>query len=241
MTHQPIILFDFDGVIITQKALEYTASIFLKKSFYNWKNIENLRLIDLARMFEEADSKNRIKALLRVNKVYKKYIPSLWKRCLFFIKFRKTYPKYEIYDTLRPNLEFVLTKFQEGDFILGIVSNTSRSRLNYFTEKFDLTKYFSVFISRDDTPFRKPDAYPIYAALKRIKKNLNISIDKTNVYYVGDLPPDIECAKNAEIKSIAILSGHGSRKSLENSNPTFIIKDMKDILEIQPFKKFLLD
>ena len=58
MSHQPIILFDFDGIIITQKSLEYTASFFLKKRFYNWKNIENLRLIDFARIFEEADSKN---------------------------------------------------------------------------------------------------------------------------------------------------------------------------------------
>ncbi|KKK51440.1 hypothetical protein LCGC14_3114930, partial [marine sediment metagenome] len=61
MSSQPIILFDFDGVIITQKSLEYTASIFRKKKFYRWKSIENLRLIDFARMFEEADSKNKLK------------------------------------------------------------------------------------------------------------------------------------------------------------------------------------
>jgi HAD superfamily hydrolase (TIGR01549 family) len=241
MSHQPIILFDFDGIIITQKALEYTASIFLKKSFYSWRNIENLRLIDLARMFEEADSKNRIKALLRIIKVYKQFIPSLWKRILFFIKFRKAYPKYEKYETLKPDLEEVLIKFKEHNFILGIVSNTSKNRLNHFNEKFNLTKYFSVFISRDDTPYRKPNAYPIYAALKLVKKNFNISIENINVFYVGDLPHDIQCAKNAEVNSIALLSGHGSKDSLENSNPTFILKDIKDILEIESFKKFLLD
>lgn len=241
MSHQPIILFDFDGIIITQKALEYTASIFLKKSFYSWRNIENLRLIDLARMFEEADSKNRIKALLRIIKVYKQFIPSLWKRILFFIKFRKAYPKYEKYETLKPDLEEVLIKFKEHNFILGIVSNTSKNRLNHFNEKFNLTKYFSVFISRDDTPYRKPNAYPIYAALKLVKKNFNISIENINVFYVGDLPHDIQCAKNAGVKSIALLSGHGSKDDLENSNPSFIIKDLKDLLEIESFKKFLLD
>jgi HAD superfamily hydrolase (TIGR01549 family) len=241
MSHQPIVLFDFDGIIITQKALEYTASIFLKKSFYNWRNIENLRLIDLARMFEEADSKNRIKALLRIIKVYKQFIPSLWKRILFFIKFRRTYPKYEKYETLKSNLEEVLIKLKEHNIILGIVSNTSRNRLDLFIEKFNLTKYFSVFISRDDTPYRKPNAYPIYAALRIIKKKFNISIENINVYYVGDLPHDIQCAKNAEVNSIALLSGHGSKDSLENSNPSFIIKDLKDLLEIELFKKFLLD
>lgn len=241
MSHQPIVLFDFDGVIITQKSLEYAASVFLKKSFYNWRITENLRLIDFARMFEEADSKNRVKALLRIIKIYKQYIPRLWKRVLFFMKFRSTYPKYEKYESLKPNLEDVLIKLKENKFILGIVSNTSGNRLDHFIEKFNLNQYFSVFISRDDTPYRKPNAYPIYAALKEIKQNFELSINKNNVFYVGDLPHDVQSAKNAEVNSIALLSGHGTRESLEDSNPSFLLKDIKDILEIGPFKKFLLD
>ena len=241
MSHQPIILFDFDGIIITQKSLEYTASFFLKKRFYNWQNIENLRLIDFARIFEEADSKNRIKALLKIVKIYKRYIPRLWKRLLFFIKFRHAYPKYEEYETLKPNLEKVLRKLKGKNFILGIVSNTRRERMNQFIKKFNLDKFFSVFISRDDTPYRKPDPYPIYAALKVIKKEFKISIQKERVFYIGDLPHDIKCAKNAGVNSIASLSGHGTEKSLSNSHPTFLIQDIKEILEIEPFKKFLLD
>lgn len=241
MSHQPIILFDFDGIIITQKSLEYTALKFLKTSFYNWRNVENLRLIDLARIFEEADSKNRIKALLKIIKIYKRYIPSLWKRVLFFIKFRRTYPKFEIYEKLKPNLEEVLKKLKSKNFILGIVSNTRGVRMNRFIEKFNLKRFFSVFISRSDTPFRKPDPYPIYAALKVIKKDFKISIQKERVFYIGDLPHDIQCAKNAEVNSIASLSGHGTEKSLRNSRPTFLIQDIKEILELEPFKKFLLD
>jgi HAD superfamily hydrolase (TIGR01549 family) len=241
MSHQPIILFDFDGIIITQKSLEYTASLFLKKRFYNWKNTENLRLIDFARIFEEADSKNRIKALIKIIKIYKRYIPSLWKRLLFFVKFRRTYPKYEVYETLKPNLEEALSKLKKSNFILGVVSNTRRERMNRFIEKFSLDNFFSVFISRDDTQYRKPNPIPIYAALNLIKKKFKISIGKEDVYYIGDLPHDIQCAKNAEINSIALLSGHGTKKGLNNSNPTFLIQDIKDILEIEPFKKFLLD
>ena len=241
MSHQPIILFDFDGIIITQKSLEYTAAFFLKKRFYKWKNIENLRLIDFARIFEEADSKNRIKALLKIIKIYKNYIPRLWKRLLFFIKFQRSYPRYEAYETLKPNLEEVLINLKEGNFILGIVSNTRRKRIRTFVQKYNLDRFFSVFISRDDTPYRKPNPYPIYAALKVIKKDFKISIRKEQVFYIGDLPHDIQCAKNAGINSIALLSGHGTKESLNNSHPTFLIQDIKEILEIEPFKKFLLD
>ncbi len=241
MSHQPIILFDFDGIIITQKSLEYTALKFLKTPFYRWRNVENLRLIDFARIFEEADSKNRIKALLKIIKMYKRHIPSLWKRLLFFIKFKRNYPRYEEYEKLKPNLEEALKKLKDKNFILGIVSNTRGERMNHFIEKFNLGRFFSVFISRDDTPYRKPDPYPIYAALKAIKRDFKISIQKDRVFYIGDLPHDIQCAKNAGVNSIASLSGHGTEKSLRNSRPTFLIQDVKEILELEPFKKFLLD
>jgi HAD superfamily hydrolase (TIGR01549 family) len=240
MSHPPIILFDFDGVIITQKSLEYTASFFLKKKFYQWKNIENLRLIDLARIFEEADSKNRIIAVKRIIKEYKRYIPSIWRRILFFINFRRTYPKYEKYEQLKPNLEVVLKELKDKKFILGIVSNTSGERLNRFKNKLNLDNYFSVFISRDDSPERKPSAIPIFVALKEIKKNLKSPIIKNRIYYIGDLPHDIECAKNAGIKSIALLSGHGTKQDLEESNPTFSLPNVKNLIEIEDFKKFLL-
>lgn len=241
MSHPPILLFDFDGVIITQKALEYTALKYLRKRFYKWQNTENLRLIDLARLFEEADSKNRIRALFRAYRVYKHYIPSRWRRILFFIKFRRSFPKYEKYETLTKNLEKVLIRLKKAGFILGIVSNTSGERLKDFRRRLNLDNFFSIFISRDDTPYRKPNAYPIVVALNKIKKDFRISsIIKENVFYIGDLPPDIECAKNAGVNSIALLSGHGKKNDLEKSNPTIILQDINYLLEIEPFKKYLI-
>lgn len=241
MSALPIILFDFDGVIITQKALEYTALIKLRLNFYRWQNINDLRLIDLARIFEQSDSSNRIKALFRIYKNYKKYIPPKWRRIIFFIKFRRMYPKFEKYETLKPNLGEILEKLKNRNIPLGVVSNTSKKRLDFFIDKLKLNNYFSVFISRDDTPFRKPNPYPIYLALKQIKKKNNLSIDKTQVYLIGDLPSDIISANNAQIKSIALLSGHGTEEDLKKTKPTYIIEDVSNLLELEPIKKYLLD
>jgi pyrophosphatase PpaX len=151
------------------------------------------------------------------------------------------YPKYEKFETLKPHLDNVLNRLKKGGILLGIVSNTSRKRLDYFKQKLRLDKYFSVFISRDDSPHRKPNPYPIITALMKIKKIFKYSMNKDNIYYIGDLPADIECAKNAGIKSIALLSGHGTKEDLKKSNPTFLLPDIKHILEIEQFKKFLLD
>ncbi|MFX0072805.1 MAG: HAD family hydrolase [Candidatus Hermodarchaeota archaeon] len=241
--HSPIIvLFDLDGVILTQKALEYTALIYLKNKWYNWQNIENLRLIDFARYFEEADSENRLKALREVNKMYKSFIPNIIKRQLFFIRFRQSYRKYEkIYEKLNPQIKFISAKFKKNGIVSGIVSNTSRERLNFYKNKFQLDKYFSVFLSRDDTIFRKPHAYPIFLALKEIKKSSKLPIDLKKVYYVGDLPTDIMCAKNANVNSIALLSGHGTTDQLKDSKPDFILETLEDLLKIEPLKKLLLN
>ena len=241
MSHPPIILFDFDGVVITQRALEYTASIFLKQNFYKWKNTENLRLIDIARLFEEVDSKNRIKALFRAYKIYKRYIPHNWRRILFFIRYRRTYPKFEKFESLKPNLEEILIKLKNVGIPLGIVSNTKGKRLNHFRAQLNLDKFFSIYISRDQTPYRKPNPYPIVIALKQIKEKFQFNfIDRNKVYFVGDLPADIECAKNAKINSIALFSGHGLEKDLRKVNPTIILQDIKNLLEIEPFKKYLI-
>lgn len=241
MPHSPILLFDFDGVVITQKALEFSALVYSRKGYFNWRNTESLRLIDYARLFEESDSNNRVKALIQVYKAYKPYISNPLKRILFFIKFRRTYPKYEIYETIKPNLKSILELFNTIDAPLGIVSNTKNSRLSTFRKHLNLDKYFSAYFSRDDSPFRKPHPYPIFKVLEKIKQKYHFPIEKDRVFFIGDLPTDIICAHNAGIKSIALLNGHGTEKALREVNPTYVLRDISDITEIELFKKLLFD
>ena len=241
--HPPIILFDFDGVILTQRALEYTALLQLQKKFYNWQNTEKMRLIDFTLLFEKSDSRSLLRSLLRIYRIYSYFIPRIWKRTIFFISFNRDYKKFEkIYDEIKPGLEKVLSILREKGIPLGIISNTEKRRLRYFKRKFKLDHYFSVIITRDDVPINKPHPYPILKALKNIKQEYKYKeIDKNIVYYIGDLSTDIACAKSAGVNSIALLSGHGRKKGLMNSNPTFILQDIKNLLDLECFKKLLLD
>ncbi|MFW9772010.1 MAG: HAD family hydrolase, partial [Candidatus Thorarchaeota archaeon] len=162
-------------------------------------------------------------------------------RILFFLKFKRTYPLYERYETLKPNLENALKKLKINRIPMGIVSNTSKARLNFFRTILNLDNFFTVYISRDNSSYRKPNPYPILLALNQIKTIYKCEIIKNNVYFVGDLPSDIETAKNANIRSIALLSGHGTKKDLEESNPTVILQNIESLLEFEPIKKFILD
>ncbi|MHA1147779.1 MAG: HAD family hydrolase [Promethearchaeota archaeon] len=242
--HPPIILFDFDGVIITQKALEYTALKLKKNSWYNWKNIDKLRLIDFARLFEESDNTGWWSSLKSLNSAYKPYIPNKLKRWIYFSQFNKLYQKFEkLYDAAKPNLKEILIKLSNNQFPMAIVSNTERSRLNFFIHKFKLDKHISVFITRGDSKqYKKPHPYPILLALSKIKKKFKLSkVFKENVYFIGDLPSDILSAKAAKINSIAVLSGHGRREDLMRLSPTYLIQNIIELLEVEPLKKFLMN
>jgi len=241
MSVPPILIFDFDGVVITQRSLELAAQILLKKKFYGWQNVDDLRLIEFARIFEEEDSSNRLKALRGIYKAFKPYIPIGWKRIIFFVRFRRLYPKYEKLETLKEDLENILEILKNAGFILGIASNTSGKRLDQFRARLELDKFFDTFVSRRESPYRKPNPFAVLLALKNLKEKLNIPIQKNKTYFIGDLPSDIRCAKNANVNSIAILSGHGRKDDLERENPTHVIKNHKEILELEPFKKYLLD
>ena len=242
--HQPILLLDFDGVMITQKALEYSALKLLKNEWFNWQNTENLRLIDLARMFEESDSSGVIDSLKSIYQTYRPFIPNRIKRWIFFNRFNKMYQKYEkIYDSLRSGLPERLERLKECSIPLAIISNTAQKRLEYFCDKFDLSKYFPVILSREDMgEHKKPHPYPILLALAKIKKRFGIKrIERGKVYFVGDLPSDIQSAHAAKIKSIAVLAGHGRKRDLLDSNPTYVIDKISDLSEIPPFQKFLIE
>ncbi len=239
--HPPIIFFDFDGVILTQKALELIAYQMLRNKFYKWNNTKDLRLIDLALLFEKSDNRNLLRLYKNIQENFKPYIPNRFRRDVFIMKFRRSHRKLEkIYDGLKPGILDILKKFKKEGAILGLISNTERARLNYFKKKFQLNKFFSVIFSRDDVPFHKPNPYPILYALKIIKKQKNLRlINKSRVFFIGDIPSDIICAKSARIKSIALLSGHGRKIELENEFPDYLIKKINDLSELPPFKKFL--
>jgi len=232
--HSPILLFDFDGTIITQKALEYTALYYLKKKWYSWQNVEGLRLIDFARFFEESGAQEGIEAIKMISDSYKPYIPNRFKRFLFFAKFARRYRIFEKkYEQLKPDITETLTEFKNRGYPMGIVSNTGKKRLNYFRKKFDLDDFFAVYVTRDDVPLKKPHPYPIILTLKLIKDKYNFkSIDKNKVYFIGDLPLDIYSAKAAKINSIAVLTGHGRKEQLIESNPTYIINTLTELSEL---------
>lgn len=66
--------------------------------------------------------------------------------------------------------------------------------------------------------------------LKRLIKKLNISNQK--IYYVGDETRDIDAAKKAKLRMIAVSWGYNGVQALQNKNPDYIVDTPDQIMEI---------
>lgn len=76
-------------------------------------------------------------------------------------------------------------------------------------------------------------------ALKEVQKNLDIATDPSKFIIIGDTPRDVECAKYAGMKCVAVTTGRFSKEQLEIYEPDLIISDLSEPEEW--FKKLLMN
>lgn len=92
---------------------------------------------------------------------------------------------------------------------LGIVTTKTGYYSRVFMEYFGLMEHFDVLIGREDVEHPKPHAEPIFRALEKLE-----SANK-EIWMIGDTKLDLIAAKNADVKSIGVLSGYGTHESLK--------------------------
>jgi phosphoglycolate phosphatase-like HAD superfamily hydrolase len=57
------------------------------------------------------------------------------------------------------------------------------------------------------------------------------------VYFVGDLPTDIQSAHNAHVRSIAVTTGHGSEEELQQEQPDYLLSGVENLFSIPEFQQ----
>lgn len=93
---------------------------------------------------------------------------------------------------------------------LGVVTTKTGQYSKLLLEHFGVLQYFTCVIGRENVTYAKPNAEPILKALEVMPKEI------TKIYMIGDTPLDIQAANAAKIKSVAVLSGYASLKTLQN-------------------------
>jgi HAD superfamily hydrolase (TIGR01549 family) len=106
---------------------------------------------------------------------------------------------------------------------LGLVTSGDRVRVMRQLREFALTRVFRARVCGGDTPEKKPHPAPLRKALQQMK------MESDDCVYVGDTPEDLEMARAAGVRAIAILGPFPTEKRLRAAQPEFLLKELGDL------------
>lgn len=113
-----------------------------------------------------------------------------------------------------PGLTEALSELKEQGIPLGIVTSNSRENVRLFLKRNGWDSWFDHLESGSS----------LFGKARLIKRLLEeISQPPARVFYVGDEERDVEAARRANIRSIAVTWGFNSRDVLARSQPDHLI------------------
>jgi HAD superfamily hydrolase (TIGR01509 family) len=108
-------------------------------------------------------------------------------------------------------------------FELGVVTSGDRSRVHAQVRRFRLTKMFAACVCSEDARRRKPNPAPIQLALRRMRLSPRESV------YVGDAPEDIQMARRAGVRTIAVLGPFPTHQRLRAAQPCALLRSIGEL------------
>jgi HAD superfamily hydrolase (TIGR01549 family) len=106
---------------------------------------------------------------------------------------------------------------------LGIVTSGDRDRVMRQLRLFQLTNLFTSHVCSGDTRYRKPHPAPLRLALRQM------CLDPADCVYVGDSPEDLEMARRAGVRAIAVLGPFPTEARLRAANPELLLDSIIDL------------
>jgi len=97
--------------------------------------------------------------------------------------------------------------------VLGVVTTKTAEYSKEMLEFMNVMHYFDVLIGREDVTCPKPHPEPVLKAVSKLKA------DKNRCWMIGDTPMDLDAAKAAGIRSVAVTCGYTSGNVLSRYTP----------------------
>lgn len=142
-------------------------------------------------------------------------------------KIKKRYSEISDVKTLEikpiTNAEEMLKGVSDNGVLNYVYTHRGKSS-HVVLQNIGLKSYFTEIVTSENGFNRKPSPDAVNYLVEKYE------LDKRSTYYVGDRSIDIECAKNAGIRSILYLpkKGYGMAKGKED----YIVQDLLDIINI---------
>ncbi len=202
------IFYDFDGTLVDTIPLivkcfhiAFEEVLGIRRDEKTILSTIGLPLWTAFRDYDEETQKNLYAAYQRANE---RYLPT----------------DVRIFPGIREGLEEV----SRLGVLQGVVTSKRRDPAIFTMKQFDLEKFFSVLVSRDDTTEHKPAPAPIYYAAEQ----LGLS-DMTRILYVGDSVHDLICAENAGVDSAAVDWTYMPKEDLRSLSPKYWLENLSEL------------
>ncbi|MEI6892851.1 MAG: HAD hydrolase-like protein [Pontiella sp.] len=211
MTDKKItILFDFDGTLAETMMLIHDVFNRLSGVYgYNHlpeEDIEALRHLSMREFMEHAGI-------------------ALWKVPLIAIHARRM--MHDEMDQVHPPAGLVesLTEIHDsGRYLMDILTSNRPKNVFRFLTEHQINWFDEVESTR-----------AILSKKRRVEKYIRTKgLNPENLYYVGDTTIDVESARHAGAKTVAVSWGLNTREALEKVNPDYLLDHPSQLLDIFP-------
>ena len=129
--------------------------------------------------------------------------------------------------TLLPGVQPLLAALRHRpEYVLGLVTGNDREAVPYKLRavgidpaQFSFGAFGSERQHRNDLPG---------LAISRLEVQLGSPIDRGDVLVIGDTSRDIDCARHAGVKVLAVATGHTPVAELAEHRPDYVLEDLTD-------------
>lgn len=204
------ILFDFDGTLAETMMLIYTVFNRLS-SVYGYRHLPE----------EEIEAVRH----MTIHEFIEHVGIALWKVPIIAIHARRLMHRdmHEIHPPA--GLVDVLTRIHESDrYHMDILTSNRSKNVHAFLGQHSIDWFDEVHSTRS-----------VLSKKRRVKKYIRErGIDPQTLYYVGDTSVDVESARLAGAKSVAVSWGLNTPEALARSNPDHLVNIPRELLDIFP-------
>ena len=125
-----------------------------------------------------------------------------------------------------PYVKETVAKLKDKGYQLAVVTTKMRKGVKLGLALTELEPLFDTVITLDDVNHPKPHPEPVMKALAEL------DADADTALMVGDNYHDILSGKNAGTQTAGVAWAHKGKERLQAYEPTYMLEDIRDILQI---------
>ncbi|OZG70930.1 phosphoglycolate phosphatase [Hahella sp. CCB-MM4] len=118
----------------------------------------------------------------------------------------------------------LLRHWHEQGITIGLITNKPGQFTGPLCQELGISRYFSVMLSGDTLPVKKPDPMPLLHACREL------GIPTSETIMIGDSVHDLNAARAADISAVCVSYGYNHGADICESGPDLLVDSLAELL-----------